>query len=93
MVLNLDAAATEGWGVQFLNAANNNTISNNTINMPTNSTSTTLFLGIGTGVTYSIYGDHPDNSRIRNNVVDGGYYGIRMNENGHGYLGRQPDHW
>src|SRR5690606_27210107 len=73
-----DAAATTGWGVQFLNAADNNTISNNTINMPTNSTSTNL-LGIGTDITYSTYGDHTNNSRIQNNIINGGYYGIRMN--------------
>ncbi len=77
-VITLDAAATAGWGVQFLNGADNNTISNNTINLPTNSTSTN-FLGIGTGVTYSTYGDHTNNSRIMNNVINGGYYGIRMN--------------
>src|SRR5690606_20877754 len=74
-IITLDAAATTGWGVQFLNAADNNTISNNTINMPTNSTSTN-FLGIGTGVTYSTYGDHTNNSRIQNNIINGGYYGI-----------------
>ncbi len=78
LVLNLDAAATTGWGVQFLNQSNNVTISNNTINLPTNSTSTN-FIGIGTGVTYSTYGDHTNNSKIMNNVVNGGYYGIRMN--------------
>ncbi len=78
LILTLDAAATAGWGVQFLNGADNNTISNNTINMPTNSTST-VYLGIGTGVTYSTYGNHANNSKIQNNIINGGYYGIRMN--------------
>ncbi|MFC5270637.1 T9SS type A sorting domain-containing protein [Adhaeribacter terreus] len=77
-VITLDAAATAGWGVQFLNAADNNTISNCTINMPTNSTSTN-FIGIGTGITYSTYGNHTNNSKIQNNTINGGYYGIRMN--------------
>ena len=41
-VITLDAAATTGWGVQLMNAADYNTISNNTINLPLTSTSSNI---------------------------------------------------
>ncbi|MBK0404381.1 T9SS type A sorting domain-containing protein [Adhaeribacter sp. BT258] len=77
-ILNLDASATMGWGVQLMNAANNNTISNCTINLPPASTSSNIN-GIGWGTTISTTGNHASNTLIQNNVINGGYYGIRLN--------------
>lgn len=79
-VITLDAASTTGWGVQLLNDANNNTISNNTINLPLNSTSTDVS-GIVTGTTTTTAASSTNNSKFTGNTINGGYYGIRINGN------------
>jgi len=75
------SAGTYGFGVQLINNADFNTISNCTINVNTSTTSTN-FAGIvisasatsatGTGTTLC------DGNVIDNNTVNGGYYGITV---------------
>ncbi|WP_191907006.1 T9SS type A sorting domain-containing protein [Adhaeribacter soli] len=78
--LALDPAALIGWGVQLVNEANFNTISNCTINLPLSSTSSDVN-GIVTGNTTSEAGNHTNNSKFLNNTINGGYYPIRLNGN------------
>ncbi len=76
----LAPGATFGWGAQLMNAADYSTISNNTFNLPINN-STTSFNGImaGTGVTAA--GNNTSYSKIQNNTINGGYFGIQVNGN------------
>ena len=80
LVINQTATA-QGFGVQIMNNADSNVVSNCVINLPINSTSTN-FAGIvinssasdpiGTGTTLS------DSNTIINNRIVGGYYGITL---------------
>ena len=78
----LNAAATTGWGVQLKNAADNNIISNNTINLPLSSNSEDIN-GIIAGHDLSgapsvQQGNFTNNTVLKNNIIKGGYYGIRI---------------
>ncbi|MBK0401883.1 T9SS type A sorting domain-containing protein [Adhaeribacter sp. BT258] len=72
-------------GVQLINNSDFFTLSNSTINMPQ-----IAFAGIvgivlteGTGSQYNATGNFSNNSLFQNNIINGGYYGIRM----HGQAG------
>ncbi len=73
---------TYGWGIQMTNSADNNTISNNTINLPdSNGASSTFFAGIvisGSATSATTAGSNCDNNTITGNSVNGGYYGITL---------------
>jgi hypothetical protein len=77
-VITLNPTATTGWGVQLVNAADNNIISNNTINLPLASTVNTVN-GIIAGVATNTAGNNASNTRIQNNIINGGYYGVQLN--------------
>jgi hypothetical protein len=79
-VVTLDQAATTGWGVQLIHAADFNTISNNTINLPLASTSTSIN-GIITGAIPGETGNHASNTRITNNTINGGSTAIQISGN------------
>ena len=79
-VLTVDAAATTGAGVQLFNDANYNTISNNIINLPFASTSSTVN-GIFSGSTVTTGGSTTTGSKFQNNTINGGYYSIRLHGN------------
>src|SRR5688572_749008 len=78
--IELDGSATSGWGVQLLNASDNNAITNCTINLPLNTISS-FVNGIVTGTTTltSGAGNYANNLLIQKNVVNGGWYGILLN--------------
>jgi hypothetical protein len=84
-VITLDGTATTGWGVQFVNAADFNTISNNIINLPIPSISNTINgIVAGNTTTSTSNGNFASHSRIENNIINGGYYGILLNGNSGG---------
>ncbi|RTQ45811.1 T9SS type A sorting domain-containing protein [Hymenobacter gummosus] len=73
------APGTYGWGVQLVNNADNNVISNNTITSSTSSTSSN-FCGIVTSASTSAATTSGtasnQNVTITGNTITGGYYGI-----------------
>ncbi|HSI91345.1 MAG TPA: hypothetical protein VK927_09530, partial [Adhaeribacter sp.] len=77
-ILTLDAAASAGLGVQLMNQADHNTISNTTINLPLTVTSSAVS-GIIAGANVSTAGNNTNNSKFENNTINGGYYAIRLN--------------
>jgi hypothetical protein len=71
---------TYGYGIQLTSNADNNTLSNNTINSDLAATSTN-FAGIvlsGTATSASSTGDVGNNNLIQGNTVNGGYYSITL---------------
>ncbi|MFC5271067.1 T9SS type A sorting domain-containing protein [Adhaeribacter terreus] len=73
-----------GWGIHFMNGADNNTISNNTINIGSLSTSESNSVGIvftnsATAVTTN--GNNGNNNLITGNTISGGHKGIHVNGN------------
>ncbi len=74
----LNASAGLGCGVQLINAADYATISNNTINMPLSSTYDQIN-GILAGVNVNVAGNNTNNTKIQNNIINGGFYGIQIN--------------
>ncbi len=82
-VINVDPTAGNASAVHFMNASDNNTISNSTLNIPLASTSSTVN-GITTGTTVSSAGNNTNGSKFINNVINGGYYAIRLNGNTNG---------
>ncbi len=79
-IIILDANTTIGWGVQLINGADYNTISNNTINLPINSVST-LVNGIVAGSAIATPGNNTNYTKIQNNTINGGHSGIQINGN------------
>lgn len=75
------SATTEyGYGIQVLGDADDNTISNCTININTSSTSTN-YSGIAIGGSATLAtttGGNADNTIVSNNTVNGGNYGISL---------------
>ncbi|MDX5512011.1 MAG: right-handed parallel beta-helix repeat-containing protein [Hymenobacteraceae bacterium] len=74
-------SATYGWGIHLTNDASFNMITNNTITIPTNTTSSN-FSGIiasGSLSSNSAAGTTTSSTIIANNNISGGYYGIRIN--------------
>jgi hypothetical protein len=71
---------TYGYGIQLTSNADNNTLSNNTINSELTGTSTN-FAGIvlsGSATSASSTGDVGNNNLIQGNTVNGGYYSITL---------------
>jgi parallel beta-helix repeat protein len=64
-------------GVLLMGPSNNAIISNCTINMPMNSGSKIhgIIIGLSDGVTA---GNYSSNSLIQNNIINGGYFGVRL---------------
>ncbi|MBH8570627.1 T9SS type A sorting domain-containing protein [Microvirga sp. STS02] len=86
--LNIDAmggtgaspAATYGYGVLLTNAADNDRITNNTINADIATTSSN-FAGIvvnGSTTSATTSGNSANNLTIQGNTINGGYYGITL---------------
>jgi parallel beta-helix repeat protein len=82
---NLNIVSTSvdfGWGVHLTNAANNNSITNCTINMSaTTSTTQSNSAGIvatGSGTSVVTQGDNASNTIITGNTISGAYQGIIM---------------
>ncbi|MFC5269455.1 CARDB domain-containing protein [Adhaeribacter terreus] len=74
----LAAGATTGTGIQIKNNADHNIITNNTLNLPLTSTSSSVNgIVAGTGSTAS--GNNGSNNLIQNNIINGGYCGICIN--------------
>jgi len=75
------SASTEyNFGVQLLNDADNNTISNCVINLTAASTSTN-YTGIsisGSAISATTTGSLCDSNTVINNTINGGYYGITL---------------
>ncbi|MBK0401890.1 T9SS type A sorting domain-containing protein [Adhaeribacter sp. BT258] len=78
--ITLPAAATTGWGIQLKNNADNNVISNNTVNIPLTLTTSAVF-GIVAGSGATSAGNNASNTIIQNNIINGGYGGISINGN------------
>ncbi|GAB2962731.1 hypothetical protein GCM10027048_34240 [Hymenobacter coalescens] len=75
------STATYGWGIQLLNNADNNVISNCTITSSPSSTSSTNFLGIvaNNSTTSPTTGGAAGTAlTVENNTIVGGYYGIKL---------------
>ncbi|MBK0403703.1 T9SS type A sorting domain-containing protein [Adhaeribacter sp. BT258] len=73
-----------GWGIHFINGADNNTISNNTITIGSTSTTESNSVGIvfsnsTTAVTSN--GNNGNNNLITGNTISGGHKGIHVNGN------------
>ncbi|MFC5269454.1 T9SS type A sorting domain-containing protein [Adhaeribacter terreus] len=75
-VFTLPTGVTTGWGVQLLNAADNNTISNNTINLPVGNYSSVS--GITAGADLFSKGNNTSFTKIQNNIITGGGTGIKI---------------
>jgi hypothetical protein len=78
--LTVNSTGSYGYGFLFTNQASNNEISDCSINLPANS-STSSHIGICASSKNGIsdYGDWGDNNLIKDNTITGGYYGIRWN--------------
>lgn len=76
--------ATYGWGVQLINNANDNTISNCTIDMSavTSTTEANAYgiLASGSNTSNTSTGTNAINLNILNNTIIGGYKGIQLNQ-------------
>ena len=83
--LNIDATSgTYGWGIQLMNNADYNTISNSTVVTSSTNTVNANHTGIiigGTSTTPTATGNSGRNNMIINNTVTGGYYGIVLSGN------------
>jgi hypothetical protein len=76
--------ATFGWGVQFTNGADNNVISNNTINIAATSTVETNSVGViftNSNSQFNAPGNTGNNNIISGNTITGGFKGIMLNGN------------
>jgi trimeric autotransporter adhesin len=74
-------SGTYGWGIQLMNQANFNIISNNDIRSNLTSTSTSNFVGIhfsASTTTIGSAGFNGSNNQIINNIISGGYNCINM---------------
>src|SRR5688572_26889494 len=79
LVINQTSTATLCYGFQLLGPSNNATISNCTINMPFVSSSNVIGILLGTGSNSNTAGNYSSNSSFQNNVINGGYYSMRIN--------------
>ena len=73
------SAGTYGWGIQLLNQADNNLITNNIINVLNATNTAYYFLGIaigGSATTPIAAGNAGNNNTISGNNITGGYYPI-----------------
>ncbi len=85
--LNIETTGTSttafGWGIHFINGADNNTISNNTITIGSLSTTESNSVGIvmvNSSTTITTTGGNPGNNNIiSGNTIIGGYKGIQLN--------------
>ena len=90
---NLIVNATDvlyGWGIHLYNDANNNTISNNTVNISSTSTSSSNSVGIilnGSTTSYLTGDDEVIDNIIDGNIVNGGYTGIVVSGSASGMTG------
>lgn len=76
--LNINSTGTYGFGVQMINSADNNIVSNCTITNPTTSTATN-YAGIvisGSATSATTSGSDCDSNQLINNTITGGYYAI-----------------
>jgi hypothetical protein len=74
----INNGTTYGYGVQFTNSADNNTIHNCYVQVSTTSTSSN-FAGITlSAATVATNADNGDNNIIEDNTVNGGYYSVTM---------------
>ncbi|MDX5512010.1 MAG: right-handed parallel beta-helix repeat-containing protein [Hymenobacteraceae bacterium] len=77
----IGSSATHGWAIHMFNDATGNVISNSTITLPDNSTSSN-FIGIvasASTTSNATGGVTASNNIFMNNTIDGGYYAVRMN--------------
>lgn len=77
--MTIDIPGSSGYGVWFQNGADYNTIEDCQILMPLQSTSFSHIGILFSGVNYFSYGNTGNYNTINNNLIQGGYYGIRMN--------------
>ncbi|KAA9331135.1 T9SS type A sorting domain-containing protein [Adhaeribacter soli] len=73
---------TFGWGIHLLNGADNNTISNNTINIASTSTTESNSVGIvlaNSTTSVTTAGNTGNNNIISGNTINGAYKGIHLN--------------
>ena len=81
------SSGTYGWGIQLLNNADNNTISNNIVTASVTSTVNADHAGIiigGSSTSPTAAGNAGNNNSIASNTVTGGYYGIVLSGNSTG---------
>jgi parallel beta-helix repeat protein len=81
--LNIVSTAIDfGWGVHLTNAANNNRITNCTINISANTSTTQSnsagIVATGSGTSVTTQGDNASNTIITGNSISGAYQGIIM---------------
>ncbi|RAK68077.1 beta strand repeat-containing protein [Hymenobacter edaphi] len=75
------STSTYGWGIQVMNAADNDVISNCTVTSSTSSTSSTNYVGIvanNSATSLTTGGAAGSSLALTNNTVKGGYYGIKL---------------
>lgn len=75
------STSTYGWGIQVMNASDNDVINGCTVTSSTSSTSSTNFVGIvaNNSATSLTTGGAAGNAlALTNNTVKGGYYGIKI---------------
>lgn len=82
--LNIVSLATDfGWGIYLTNAANNNRITNCTIDISANTSTTQSnsagIVASGSSVSVTTTGDNASNTQITGNSITGAYQGIIMN--------------
>lgn len=68
-----------GYVFHLTNTADRNIIQNCVIDMPTSSTSSYHIGVLISGTSYTTYANNGNRNIIQNNVIKGGYYGVRMN--------------
>ncbi|MBK0401889.1 T9SS type A sorting domain-containing protein [Adhaeribacter sp. BT258] len=76
-VITAPTGVTSVMGIQLLNSANNNTISNNTVNLPATG-SVSNVSGIVAGASLFDKGNNTSFTKIQNNIIYGGGIGIKI---------------
>ncbi len=74
-----NTATSNGWGVQFTNQADNNTIDSCVVNVDLGTNSSVVpVLATGSTTSVSSTGNNANNTTISNSTLNGGYYGVRF---------------
>ncbi len=79
LVITQTSAATLCYGVQLIGPSDFATVSNCTINMPNSSNANVIGILTGMGSNSNTQGNYCNNSLFQNNVINGGYYSMRIN--------------
>ncbi|MFC5269452.1 right-handed parallel beta-helix repeat-containing protein [Adhaeribacter terreus] len=78
LVIEQTSTATLCYGVQLMGPSDFVTISNCTINMPMTTGQNVIGIALTGGLNANTAGNYSNNSLFQNNIINGGYYGMRL---------------